>query len=86
MPHQSWLAGPLWRTVPATGDVPEYAVFTGVVDKPDLDEREYRLLRLSNGIVGVLVHDASADKAAASLHVAAGHLQDPVGFFFFSNM
>ena len=79
MPYPSWTDGPLWTTVAATTDCPEYAVYTGDVTRSDLDDRDYRLIRLGNGILGVLVHDENADKAAASLHVAAGHLQDPVG-------
>ncbi|KIP05202.1 hypothetical protein PHLGIDRAFT_129039 [Phlebiopsis gigantea 11061_1 CR5-6] len=77
MAYPSWADGPSWTTVAATADCPEHAVYTGNVDKSDLDEREYRLVRLNNGILGVLVHDESTDKAAASLHVATGHLQDP---------
>ena len=82
MPYPSWTSGPAWTNVPASDGRPAYAVYTGHVEKSDLDDRDYRLVRLSNGILGVLVHDANTDKAAASLHVAAGHLQDPVSFFY----
>lgn len=77
MSHSSWLTGTEWQTIPATDSIPEYCVYTGAVVKPELDDREYRLIRLSNGIVGVLVHDAETDKAAASVQINVGHMNDP---------
>ena len=58
--------------------VPSYWVYTKPIQKSQQDDREYRLIRLDNGLQAMLVHDAKADKAAASLDVAVGHLQDPV--------
>jgi hypothetical protein len=58
--------------------VPSYWVFTKPIQKSQQDDREYRLIRLDNGLQAMLVHDAKADKAAASLDVAVGHLHDPV--------
>jgi insulysin len=58
--------------------VPSYWVYTKQIQKSQQDEREYRLIRLDNGLQAMLVHDAKADKAAASLDVAVGHLHDPV--------
>lgn len=55
-----------------------YKVFLGDIEKPDLDEREYRILELKNGLRAVLVHDPLADKSAACLRVAIGSLYDPV--------
>jgi insulysin len=78
MSHPSWLSGSEWVTVPAKDGVPEYAFYTGPLPKPLLDDRGYRLIRLSNGVQGVLVHDPQADKAAASVKVHTGHMQDPV--------
>jgi len=57
---------------------PAYWVFTKPIQKSQQDDREYRLIRLDNGLQAMLVHDAKADKAAASLDVAVGHLHDPV--------
>ncbi|KAI0282121.1 Metalloenzyme, LuxS/M16 peptidase-like protein [Russula aff. rugulosa BPL654] len=57
---------------------PPYWVFTKPIQKSQQDDREYRLIRLDNGLQAMLVHDAKADKAAASLDVAVGHLNDPV--------
>lgn len=53
-------------------------VYTNPIQKSQQDDREYRLIRLDNGLQAMLVHDAKADKAAASLDVAVGHLHDPV--------
>ena len=36
------------------------------------------MIRLQNGLEAMLVHDIKADKSAASLDVAVGHLYDPV--------
>lgn len=44
---------------------------------PDTDDRLYRHLELDNGLSVVLVSDADADKAAASLDVRVGSRQDP---------
>ena len=57
---------------------PSYWVYTKPIQKSQQDDREYRLIRLDNGLQAMLVHDAKADKAAASLDVAVGHLHDPV--------
>ncbi|OJT06440.1 Insulin-degrading enzyme [Trametes pubescens] len=66
-----------WKDVPRAGDVPGYRLFMGEVEKPWLDERQYRLVELSNGLRAVLVHDATADKAAACLALATGSMMDP---------
>lgn len=41
----------------------------GTIVKPDLDTLEYKVVVLANGLKAILVHDAEADKAAASLDV-----------------
>jgi insulysin len=66
-------------------NVPSYWVFTKPIQKSQQDDREYRLIRLDNGLQAMLVHDAKADKAAASLDVAVGHLHDPVCTPFLSH-
>lgn len=78
MSHPSWLGGPQWTDIPATDEVPAHSIYTGPLPRPVIDDRVHRLIRLANGIQAVLVHDPEADKAAASLHVGVGHLQDPV--------
>ena len=57
---------------------PSYWAYTKPIQKSQQDDREYKLIRLDNGLQAMLVHDAKADKAAASLDVAVGHLHDPV--------
>lgn len=53
-------------------------VYAKPIQKSQQDDREYRLIRLENGLQAMLIQDAKADKAAASLDVAVGHLHDPV--------
>jgi insulysin len=46
--------------------------------RPDLDQRQYRYLKLkSNALPILLISDAQTDKSAAALDVNVGHLQDP---------
>lgn len=71
-----------WKTV-EHATVPPYTVFTKSIEKSQLDDRDYRLIKLENGLLAMLVHDAKADIAAASLDVAVGHLSDPVSVFIF---
>lgn len=46
--------------------------------KPVVDDREYRVVRLDNGLEALLIHDAQTDKASAALDVNVGSLADPV--------
>ncbi|EJD02194.1 insulin-degrading enzyme [Fomitiporia mediterranea MF3/22] len=66
-----------WTSVPAQGSTPAYHVYSVPIQKSPADDRDYRVVRLENGLQAVLVHDAKTDKAAASLDVAVGHLSDP---------
>jgi hypothetical protein len=66
-----------WITVIREG-CPTFLQFQKPIQKSQQDDRDYRLIRLENGLHAMLVHDAKADKAAASLDVAVGHLSDPV--------
>lgn len=61
-----------------------YQQFNKPIIKSEQDDRDYRIIILDNGMQVTLVHDAKADKAAASLDVAVGHLYDPVTDFSFS--
>ena len=68
---------PLWtRVEPANS--PPYDVYTTAVEKSPQDDREYRVIRLLNGLEAMLVHDPAADNAAASLNVGVRHIYDPV--------
>ncbi|KAF8525603.1 LuxS/MPP-like metallohydrolase [Hysterangium stoloniferum] len=72
-----------WQTVSATdgsallAGSQQYSYYDGPFETSSEDDRKYRLIRLSNGLEAVVVHDALADKSAACLEVAVGHLQDP---------
>ncbi|KIK58340.1 hypothetical protein GYMLUDRAFT_45548 [Collybiopsis luxurians FD-317 M1] len=67
-----------WRRVsPTQPGIPQFSVFTKPIQKSPQDDREYRRIKLENGLEAVLIHDGKADKAAASLDVAVGHLSDP---------
>src|ERR1700734_3016991 len=45
--------------------------------KPLLDDREYRVLTLENGLQVLLISDPTTDKSAASIDVNVGHYMDP---------
>lgn len=47
------------------------------IQKPLLDERDYRYIVLDNELSVLLVHDQICDKAAAALDVNVGYFSDP---------
>ncbi|XP_053668951.1 insulin-degrading enzyme [Anopheles marshallii] len=47
------------------------------ITKSIQDNRDYRGLKLSNGMKVILISDPTTDKSAAALSVAVGHLSDP---------
>lgn len=49
---------------------------TDDLEKPDLDDRSYRVIELPNKLEALLVHDAQTDKASASLNVNVGNFSD----------
>ncbi|GBB90257.1 hypothetical protein RclHR1_17150001 [Rhizophagus clarus] len=54
-----------------------YIVFNKEIEKSCNDERSYRIIRLSNEMEALIIHDAEADKAAASMDVNIGSYHDP---------
>ena len=74
-PHKPLI--PEWERVANTASKPYY-MFTMPIHKSRNDDRDYRIVQLDNGLQAMVVHDAKADKAAASLDVSVGHLYDPV--------
>lgn len=50
---------------------------TAPFETPAVDEYEYRLIALGNGIQALLCHDPDADKAAAACDVRVGSMLDP---------
>jgi hypothetical protein len=71
------VTNPDWARVERPGAAP-HLVYTKTIVKSEQDDRDYRIIRLENGLQATLVHDGKADKAAASMDVAVGHLYDPV--------
>lgn len=51
-------------------------VITDKLEKPDLDDRSYRVIELPNKLEALLVHDPQTDKASASLNVNVGNFSD----------
>jgi insulysin len=47
------------------------------MERPALDTRSYRVIRLPNDLEALLIHDADTDKASASLDVNIGSFSDP---------
>jgi hypothetical protein len=61
----------------ANGHPPSPAVLlTDNLEKPSLDDRLYRVVRLDNGLEALLVHDPETDKASAALDVNVGNFSD----------
>lgn len=44
---------------------------------PSVDDAQYRLITLPNGLCTLLISDKEADKAAAAMDVRVGSLSDP---------
>ena len=49
---------------------------TDQLEKPALDDRQYRVIRLKNRLEALLVHDPNTDRASASVTVSAGSFLD----------
>ncbi|KAL4892080.1 Metalloenzyme, LuxS/M16 peptidase-like protein [Aspergillus ambiguus] len=46
------------------------------LEKPELDDRSYRVVRLPNKLEALLVHDPDTDKASAAVNVNVGNFSD----------
>ncbi|KAJ2788368.1 metalloprotease, partial [Coemansia linderi] len=57
-----------------------YKEYTGLIEKSDNDQRQYRLIRLPNNLVALCVQDTEAKEAAASLSVNVGSNANPAEF------
>ncbi|KAL2263080.1 hypothetical protein VTK26DRAFT_8305 [Humicola hyalothermophila] len=51
-------------------------VVTNHLEKPSLDGRSYRVIRLPNQLEALIVHDPKADKASAAMDVNVGSFSD----------
>lgn len=58
----------------------QYALFTRDLERSLLDDRQYRIIRLANGLEALLIHDPTTDKSSAAMDVRVGHLSDPENF------
>lgn len=54
----------------------EVEVVTDRLETPSLDDRSYRVIRLSNNLEALLVHDPQTDKASAAMDVNVGSFSD----------
>jgi insulysin len=50
------------------------------IEKPELDDRSYRLIKLSNKLEVLLVSDPATEKSSAAIDVHVGSLSDPKDF------
>lgn len=51
---------------------------TKQMERPALDDREYRVVRLHNQLEALLIHDADTDKVSAALDVNVGSYSDAI--------
>ncbi len=58
---------------------PPATLLTDNLEKPSLDDRDYRVIRLGNTLEALIVHDPKTDKASASLDVNVGNFSDETG-------
>lgn len=65
-----------------TGNVdPRVELLSSNIEKPELDDRSYRLIRLrDNKLEALLVRDPKTEKSSAAMDVHVGHLSDPKDF------
>ncbi|EJD07209.1 LuxS/MPP-like metallohydrolase [Fomitiporia mediterranea MF3/22] len=66
-----------WSPVPAQGNVPAYYVYKKPIQSGYSDPREYRVIRLQNGLEATLVKDSKEQVAGAAMNVSVGYFQDP---------
>lgn len=66
-----------WKVVPQNHLIPLYSLFSRPLERSQVDDRQYSVIRLENGLTAMLVHDPCTENAAASLNVGIGHLSDP---------
>ena len=53
-------------------------VLASNLEKPDLDDRSYRVIQLSNKLEALIVHDPDTDKSSAALDVHVGNFSDGI--------
>ncbi|KAI8375164.1 Metalloenzyme, LuxS/M16 peptidase-like protein [Blakeslea trispora] len=55
----------------------KFSLYTGLLEKAASDDREYRLIRLTNQLQVLLIQDLQTDRASASLDVHVGSHSNP---------
>lgn len=70
-----------WKAIHDASGLRKCDVISEPMEKSQLDDREYRYIRLPNALEALVISDSKADKAAAALDVGVGHLSDPVSLF-----
>jgi insulysin len=60
---------------PATCE--KQTILDSEMEKPELDTRSYRVIRLANQLEALLISDPETDKASAALDVNVGYFNDP---------
>ncbi|KAK9447853.1 Metalloenzyme, LuxS/M16 peptidase-like protein [Limtongia smithiae] len=61
---------------PSPGAAP-CTLLADALERPELDNRSYRVVRLANDLEALLIHDPDTDKASAALDVRVGAFSDP---------
>lgn len=61
---------------PAKTAAPGVKRITDRLERPETDDRHYRVIQLENQLEALLVHDPNTDKASASVSVDVGSLSD----------
>ncbi|KAK9476376.1 Metalloenzyme, LuxS/M16 peptidase-like protein [Lipomyces japonicus] len=57
--------------------MPPFSVIASDLERPELDNRSYRVIKLENELEALLIHDPDTDKASAALDVNVGSFSDP---------
>lgn len=68
-----------WREVPVHENNPRHWVLD--IEKPNFSNRQYRFIRLENGIQILLIQDSGTDMAGVAMSVGVGYLSDPVSIY-----
>ena len=48
-----------------------------MIESSNSDDRQYRYIKLTNGLKCILVHDKDVERSSASMYVGVGNLSDP---------
>ncbi|PVZ99664.1 hypothetical protein BB558_004307 [Smittium angustum] len=66
-----------FELIESNGSIPYYEFTKTEILKPQSDDRNYKLIKLQNGIVALLVQDVNENKSCAAMNVNIGSLADP---------